>query len=185
MTSNTDHGLSKFHRLLVEQLRHEFTAAQQYIAIAAWFDSRDLPQLARVFYNQSLEERDHSMMILRFLLDNDVPAAIPSTDEIQNDFDAPRDLVALALRQERMVTEQFHLLAKVARDENDYTGEQFLQWFLKEQVEEVATMSTLLAIMDRADGNLFDIEAFVARDMPDTTGGEPGTPATAGPATMV
>ncbi|TDQ48502.1 ferritin [Actinorugispora endophytica] len=183
MTTSTDHGLSKFHRLLVEQLRHEFTASQQYIALAAWFDSRDLPQLARVFYYQSLEERDHAMMILRFLIDSDVPATIPATDEIRNEFDTPRDLVALALRQERAVTDQFHLLAKTARDENDYTGEQFLQWFLKEQTEEVAKMSTLLAVMDRANGNMFDVESFVARDMPDTSGGESDAPATAGPAT--
>ncbi|MFC7328345.1 ferritin [Marinactinospora rubrisoli] len=188
MTSTSEtltHGLSKFHRLLVDQIRHEFTASQQYIAIAAWFDDRDLPQLARVFYRQSLEERDHAMMIVRFLIDEGVPVAIPGTGEIQNSFDAPRDLVALALRQEREVTEQFHLLARAAREENDYTGEQFLNWFLKEQTEEVAKMSTLLAVVDRSKGNLFDVETFVARDMPDTTGGDPTAPATAGPALTV
>ncbi|WP_046471641.1 ferritin [Allosalinactinospora lopnorensis] len=179
-TKTTEHGLSKFHRLLLDQVRHEFTASQQYVALATWFDDRDLPQLARVFYGQSLEERDHAMMIVRFLLDNDVPATIPQTDEIQNDFATPRDLVALALRQEREVTGQFHLLAKTAREENDYTGEQFLQWFLKEQTEEVAKMSTLLAVIDRSNGNLFDVETFVARDMPDE-GDDPTAPETAGP----
>ncbi|WP_285756814.1 ferritin [Nocardiopsis ansamitocini] len=184
-TPSSDRGLSKFHRLLVDQLRNEFTASQQYIALAAWFDDRDLPQLARVFYQQSLEERDHAMMMVRFLLDNDVPTAIPSTGEIRNDFDSPRDLVALALRQEREVTEQIHLLVKAAREENDYTGEQFLGWFLQEQTEEVAKMSTLLAVVDRANGNLFDLETFVARDMPDSSGGEAGAPETAGPGITV
>lgn len=46
-THSTDHGLSKFHRLLLDQVRHEFTASQQYIALAVWFDDHDLPQLAR------------------------------------------------------------------------------------------------------------------------------------------
>ncbi|GAB3205886.1 ferritin [Marinactinospora thermotolerans] len=184
MTSTTigsERGLSKFHRLLLDQLRHEFTASQQYIALATWFDERDLPQLARVFYRQSLEERDHAMMIVRFLIDNDVPVTIPATGEVRNEFDTARDLVALALRQEREVTEQFHLLTKAARDENDYTGEQFLHWFLKEQTEEVAKMSTLLAVIDRSNGNLFDVETFVARDMPDETGGDATAPGTAGP----
>lgn len=188
MTSTSkasEHGLSKFHRLLVDQLRHEYTASQQYIALAAWFDDRDLPQLARVFYRQSLEERDHAMMILRFLLDNDIPATIPHVDEIQNNFDAARELVALALRQEQEVTEQFHSLVKAAREESDYTGEQFLQWFLQEQTEEVAKMSTLLSVIDRSNGNLFDVEAFVARDMPDEAGGDPSAPETAGPALTV
>lgn len=179
-TKTTEHGLSKFHRLLVDQVRHEFTASQQYIALATLFDDRDLPQLARVFYRQSLEERDHAMMIVRFLLDSDIPVTIPQTDEVKNDFNEARDLVALALRQERDVTAQFHLMNKTAREEGDYTGEQFLQWFLKEQTEEESKMSTLLAVVDRSNGNLFDVEAFVARDMPDE-GAEATAPETAGP----
>ncbi len=183
MTSNksSDIGLSKFHRLLVDQVRHEFTASHQYVAIAAWFDDHDLPQLARVFYEQSLEERDHAMMIVRFLLDTDVPFSLPGVDEIETDFAVPRDLVALALRQEREVTDQFQRLAKVARDEDDYTGEQFLQWFIQEQTEEVAKMSTLLNVVDRANGNLFHVEDFVARDMPSEDGGSQDAPGTAGP----
>lgn len=183
MTSNTtgDSGLSKFHRLLVDQVRHEFTASHQYVAIAAWFDDQDLPQLARVFYEQSLEERDHAMMIVRYLLDNDVTFALPGIDAIETDFAVSRDLVALALRQERQVSEQFQNLARVARDEEDYTGEQFLQWFIQEQVEEVAKMSTLLNVVDRANGNLFDVEDFVARDMPSEDNGSQGAPGTAGP----
>lgn len=180
-TNTGDSGLSKFHRLLVDQVRHEFTASHQYVAIAAWFDDQDLPQLARVFYEQSLEERDHAMMIVRYLLDYDVTFALPGVDEIETDFAVPRDLVALALRQEREVTDQFQRLAKVARDEEDYTGEQFLQWFIQEQVEEVAKMSTLLNVVDRANGNLFDVETFVARDMPSEDNGSQGAPGTAGP----
>ncbi|WP_017604496.1 ferritin [Nocardiopsis alkaliphila] len=183
MTSNTtgDSGLSKFHRLLVDQVRHEFTASHQYVAIAAWFDDQDLPQLARVFYEQSLEERDHAMMIVRYLLDNDVAFALPGIDAIETDFAVSRDLVALALRQERQVSDQFQNLAKVARDEEDYTGEQFLQWFIQEQVEEVAKMSTLLNVVDRANGNLFDVETFVARDMPSEDDAGQNAPGTAGP----
>ncbi|CAM4356607.1 ferritin [Nocardiopsis rhodophaea] len=181
MTKSAEHGLSKFHRLLIDQLRHEFTASHQYVALATWFDARDLPQLARVFYRQALEERDHAMMIVRYLIDSDVSVTIPRVDEIQNDFDTPRDLVALALRQEREVTNQFHMLMRVAREENDYTGEQFLHWFLQEQTEEVAKMSTLLAVIDRSAGNLFDVENFVARDMPDESGGSADAPSTAGP----
>ena len=181
MTRTSERGLSKFHRLLLDQVGHEFTASHQYFALAAWFDEHDLPELARVFYRQSLEERDHATMIVRYLIDNDVAPAIPGIGEIQTDFTGHRDLVALALRQERQVTEQFELLAKTAREEHDYTGEQFLDWFLQEQVEEVTTMSTLLAIVDRADGNRFDIETWVAREMPDTPGDDTTAPETAGP----
>jgi ferritin len=53
----------------------------------------------------------------------------------------------------------------VARDEGDYLGEQFMQWFLQEQTEEMALMTTLVRVADRAGTNLFDLENFVAREV--------------------
>ncbi len=64
-----------------------------------------------------------------------------------------------------MVTEQVSRLAAVARDEGDYLGEQFMQWFLKEQVEEMALMTSLVRVADRAGANMFDLENFVAREI--------------------
>ena len=173
-------NLSKFHSLLQEQVRHEFTASQQYVAVAVWFDGQDLPQLAKHFYRQSLEERNHAMMIVQYLLDNDVRPSIPGVDEVRNDFAGAADLVALALKQEKDVTDEIVKLAKVARDEDDYRGEQFMQWFLKEQVEEVAQMTTLLNVVRRANGNLFDVENFLARESVGDEGDDPLAPRAAG-----
>ena len=111
------------------------------------------------------EERQHAMMMVQYLLDNDLPVGIPGIDEVRNDFTNVRELVELTLKQERAVTDQIAQLARTARDEGDYLGEQFMQWFLKEQVEEVATVSTLLTVVERAGDNLFHIEDFVAREM--------------------
>ncbi|MFL6120610.1 ferritin [Actinophytocola sp.] len=172
--------LTKFHSLLQEQVRHEFTASQQYIALAVWFDGQDLPQLAKHFYRQSLEERNHAMMIVQYLLDNDIQPPIPGVDEVRNDFVEAADLVALALKQEKAVTDDIVKLAKVARDEEDYKGEQFMQWFLKEQVEEVAQMTTLLNVLRRAGGNLFDVENFLAREAVGDEGADPLAPRAAG-----
>lgn len=172
--------LSKFHRLLQEQVRHEFTSSQQYVALAVWFDRQDLPQLAKHFYKQSLEERNHAMMIVQYLLDNDIAPTIPGIDNVETDFDQATDLVSLALKQEKDVTEEIINLAKVARDEDDYMGEQFMQWFLKEQVEEVAQMTSLLNVMQRAGGNLFDVENFLARESVGEAGDDPLAPRAAG-----
>ena len=163
--SDFDGPKTKFHALLQEQIFNEFTAAQQYVAIAVYFDGSDLPQLARHFYNQAVEERNHAMMLVQHLLDRDVRAEIPGVDAVRNHFDRPRDALALALDQERGVTEQVSRLAAVARDECDYLGEQFMQWFLQEQIEEVALMTTLLRVADRAGANLFDLENFIAREV--------------------
>jgi ferritin len=177
--SKTDNH-SKFNRMLQEQVRREFTASQQYVALAVWFDGQDLPQLAKHFYRQSLEERNHAMMIVRYLLDNDIQPPIPGVDEVRNDFVDATDLVALALKQEKEVTDEIISLAKAARDEDDYKGEQFMQWFLKEQVEEVAQMTTLLNVVRRADGNLFDVENFLAREHVGDSGNDPLAPHAAG-----
>jgi bacterioferritin B len=173
-------NLTKFHSLLQEQVRHEFTASQQYIALAVWFDGHDLPQLAKHFYRQSLEERNHAMMIVRYLLDNDIQPPIPGVDEVRNDFADANDIVTLALKQEKEVTDEIVKLAKTARDEDDYKGEQFMQWFIKEQVEEVAQMTTLLNVMKRASGNLFDVENFLARESVGDGGSDAMAPHAAG-----
>ncbi|RFD27173.1 bacterioferritin [Mycobacterium uberis] len=174
-----DGSMTKFHELLQEQVSNEFTAAQQYLAIAVYFDGADLPQLAKHFYSQAVEERNHAMMLVQHLLDRDIHVKIPGVETVRNRFDKPRDALALALDQERAVTEQMSRLAAVARDETDYLGEQFMQWFLQEQIKEVALMTTLVRVADRAGANLFDLENFVAREV-DSASASVTTPNAAG-----
>jgi bacterioferritin B len=170
---------SKFHALLQEQIYNEFSSAQQYIAIAVYFDDGNLPQLAKHFYSQAVEERNHAMRFVQYLLDRDIHVEIPGVDAVRNQFDRPHDALALALEQERAVTDQVSRLANAARDEGDYLGEQFMQWFLKEQVEEVALMTTLLRVAERAGDDLFDLEVFVAREI-ESPSAESGAPHAAG-----
>lgn len=171
---------SRFVSLLQQQIKNELNSSQQYIAVATWFDNEDLPRLAKHFYRQSLEERNHAMMIVQYLMDSNITPIIPGVDEVRNRFGDARELVALALEQEREVTQEIETLARSAREEDDYIGEQFMQWFLKEQVEEVAQMSTLLNIVDRARGNMLDVETFLAREHIGDEGNDPTAPRAAG-----
>ena len=166
--------------LLGAQVRNEFTASQQYIAIAIWFDDHDLPRLAGHFYRQSVEERNHAMMIVRYTLDRDWPVQIPGIDEVRNTFEQPVDPIALALEQEKAVTAQMEALFRAARAEDDVLGEQFMLWFLKEQVEEVAAMHTLLTIAVRAGDNWFQIEDHLARESVGNGDLDAGAPGAAG-----
>ncbi|QNG20886.1 ferritin [Rhodococcus triatomae] len=170
---------STFLSLLQEQIRNEFNASHQYVATAVWFDNEDLPQLAKFFYKQAVEERNHAMMIVQYFLDRGIAVDLGGVDPAVSGFEVPREAISLALEQEKAVTEQMIRLARTARDEGDYIGEQFMQWFLKEQVEEVSSMTTLLTIADRAGRDLFHIEDFVAREMK-AADGTPGAPETAG-----
>src|SRR6058998_3583214 len=123
---------------LNEQVGHEFAAHQQYVAIAVHYDGETLPRLAAFFYQQALEERNHALMMVQYLLDAGVEAPIPGVEAPRNDFGDVVEPVALALAQERRVSDQINGLAAIAREAGDYTSEQFTQWFIKEQVEEVS-----------------------------------------------
>jgi ferritin len=117
-TDSTDGAA--FVDLLRQQIRHEFTASQQYIALAVWFDEHDLPQLAGHFYQQSVEERNHAMMMIRWMVDRDLSVPIPGVDEVRNDFGGITEPIALALAQERTVTDQIKALFAAARAEGDF-----------------------------------------------------------------
>ncbi|WP_406639987.1 ferritin [Amycolatopsis sp. WGS_07] len=171
---------SKFYELLQAQIHNEFNASQQYIALAVWFDNEDLPQLAKHFYKQSVEERNHAMALVQYMLDRDHHVEIPGTGEVRNDFSTPLQLIELALEQEKEVAADISALAKAARAEEDYISEQFVQWFLKEQVEEISQMSTLVTVARRAGDNVYEIEKFLHREAVGDAGADSGMPPVAG-----
>jgi bacterioferritin B len=157
--------MATFPEKLNEQVGHEFAASQQYVAIAAWFDSETLPLLAGHFYRQAVEERNHAMMLVQYLLDSDHEVVIPGVEAPKTSFTDAREPVALALEQEKRVTEQIAALTALAREENDLVGEQFLHWFLQEQREEVASMSDLLSVVERAsESSLLLAEDYLSRN---------------------
>ncbi len=155
---------SGFAQSLNEQIAYEFGAAQQYVAVAVYYDAETLPRLAAFFYQQALEERNHAMMMVQYLMDAGVDVTIPGVSAPRSTFSDVVEPVALALDQERNVTRQINALAGMARDEGDYAGEQFMQWFIKEQVEEVSSMSDLLTVVKRAAENPLLAEEYLARE---------------------
>jgi bacterioferritin B len=165
---------------LNEQIGHEFGASQQYVAAAVFYDSETLPRLAAFFYAQAIEERNHAMMMVQYLLDAGVDPLIPGTPAPRSSFADIVEPVAIALDQERRVSDQINALAAVARQENDYASEQFMQWFIKEQVEEVASMSDLLRVVERSRDIPMFAEDFLAREHPAEEAADATAPAAAG-----
>jgi ferritin len=165
---------------LNEQIGYEFAASQQYVAIAVHYDAETLPRLAAVFYQQAIEERNHAMMLVQYLLDVGEKVRTPGVAEPQTEFGDIAEPVALALDQEKRVSKQISALAGAAREEGDYMGEQFMQWFIKEQVEEVSSMSDLLAVVERSRENPMTVEEYIARERPSAEAADPTAPAAAG-----
>lgn len=169
-----------FPAALNDQISNEFGAAMQYIGAAVYYDAETLPRLAQFFYRQAGEERTHAMMMAQYLLDVGEEVRIPDIEGQRTHFDDPVAPVRMALEQEKRVGEEIYALFELAREVKDYRAEQFMQWFVKEQVEEVALMSDLLQVVERSRDNLLLVEDYIAREQPGEGDEDPTSPPPAG-----
>jgi ferritin len=150
------------------------------VAAAVHYDGETLPRLAAFFYAQALEERNHAMMMVQYLLDAGAEVVIPGTEAPRSSFADIVEPVSVALEQEKRVSGQINELAALAREHDDFASEQFMQWFIKEQVEEVASMSDLLRVVERSRENPMFAEDFLARERPQSEAADATAPAAAG-----
>ena len=167
---------------LNEQIGSEFGSSQRYLTAAIWYDSQTLPRLAKLFYDQALEERQHGLMMARYLLDWGVRPRVPGIPEPGQEFVDFVEPITKALEQERSVTDQISKLAMIAREENDYVSEQFMHWFLKEQVEEIDLFLSLVEVAERSRDRVMDVEEYIARENVGSHRDDPAAPAAAGAA---
>lgn len=147
-----------------DQVGREFGASLQYISIAAYFDADSLPQLAAFFYRQSGEERMHALKFVDYIVDAGGQVRIGAISSSRYDFKSAQDAVQAALDWETEVTKQINALMALAIDQKDYISQDFLRWFVTEQLEEISTMETLLRVVERAGDNLLWVEDFLARN---------------------
>jgi bacterioferritin B len=169
-----------FADALNEQISNEFAASQQYVGAAVYYDAETLPRLAAFFYRQAVEERNHAMIMVQYLLDTNEEVRIPDINAQQTRYEDVTGPVKMALEQEKRVSDEIFALFKLARDQGDYPAEQFLTWFVKEQVEEVSSMTDLLNVCERAKDSPLLIEDFLAREQIGEEGRDPTAPPAAG-----
>ena len=146
------------------QIGNEFGAFIQYVQIASHFGRENLPELAKHFYHQAEEEREHALKIVHYLVDAGGAVAIPAIPGPRPKFANAEEAVQLSLDWEITVTKQINGLVDLAISENDHTSRNFLQWFVAEQLEEVSSMDMLLSMVRRAgESGLLFVEDFLAR----------------------
>jgi ferritin len=156
----------RFVAALTEQIAREFAAAHQYVAIGNYYSAETFPQLASFFYDQAEEEREHAMKMVNYLIDRGVQPDIGAVPSPKGTFGDHVEPIRLALEQERQVTIKISELFEIARETRDYASEQFVQWFVQEQVEEEAAMGDLLAVAERTVSVPMLLEEYLARDKP-------------------
>ena len=144
------------------QIGHEFGASMQYVSIAAHFQRTQLTLLAKLFFKQAEEEREHAMKFVKYLLDTKGELRIPEIPPPTPTFASAEAAVAAALGWEQDVTRQITALMEQAVKDNDYLGQSFLQWFIDEQLEEVVKMDRLLSVIRQSgEKNLLMVEAYL------------------------
>lgn len=147
-----------------EQIGDELSNSNQYVAIAAYFESEALFGLAKIFYKQAVEERDHAMKFVKFVLDTGGTLVMPAVPAPRNQFKSPEDAAQLALDAEIKTTRNIEKLLGLAIDEKNYITQNFLQWFVNEQLEEVSSAETRLAVIRRAGPSVLMVEAYLAHN---------------------
>ena len=144
------------------QIGHEFGASLQYVSIAAHFQQRHLTLLAKLFFEQADEERQHALKFVKYMLDAKGDLVVPSIPAPTPTFASAEEAVAAALKWEQEVTRQVTGLMDLAVKESDYLAQSFLQWFVDEQLEEVVKMDRLLSIIKQSgEKNLLMVEAYL------------------------
>ena len=147
-----------------EQIGNEMGASHQYVAIANYFSEETLPELAKFFYRQADEERLHAMKFVKFLLDAGAHPQIPAIKAPKDRFKSAEECLELSVKWEETVTEQIYGLVEIARKDNHYVAQRFLDWFVTEQLEEVSSMTDLLAVVRRAgEAGLLHVEDYLVR----------------------
>src|ERR1700742_2929478 len=109
-----------FADALNEQISNEFAAQHQYIGAAVYYDAETLPRLAAFFYRQAVEERNHAMIMVQYLLDTDQEVRIQDIKSQQTHYDDAPGPVRMALEQEKRVADEINALFKLARDAGDF-----------------------------------------------------------------
>lgn len=134
--------------MLNKQIEKEAYSSSAYLAMASWCDHNALNNSAKFFYDQAAEERDHMLKIFHFINDNGGTAYSPEVKSVLHDFNSLEEIFEAALDQEINITESIHTMVQKCRKLNDFASEHFLQWFVKEQMEEEQMMRRALELFD-------------------------------------
>jgi ferritin len=148
-----------------EEIGLELFASNQYLNIASYFDGVGLKKLAGMFFKQAEEERAHAIKFVRYIDEVGGAVEIPAVPAPTFAFGSVEEAVALALHWELEVTARVNAMMTLAVDQKDYAAQDFLRWFVTEQVEEVSTMDNLLKVV-RVSGerSLLMVEAYLVHN---------------------
>jgi len=132
------------------QMNREFYSAFLYLSMAGYFESMNLKGFSKWMQIQAVEEHAHGMKFFGYLVDQGARIAMEAIEAPPADWGTPLEAFEHALGHEQKVTALIHDLMELAMSESDHATAGFLQWFVKEQVEEEANATEIVFKMKLA-----------------------------------
>lgn len=155
----------KLNTAVNEEIGLELFASNQYLNMAAYLEGVPLRKLAGMFFKQSDEERGHALKFVKYLHDVGGTVTIPAVAAPQASFKSVDEVIQKSLDWEAEVTARVNALMAMAIEQKDYAAQDFLRWFVTEQIEEMSTMDNLLKIVKMAgEKSLITIEAYLSHN---------------------
>lgn len=155
----------KMEKAINDQIAAELESEYIYLAMAYKFEDMNLPIFAKWFYKQAEEEHEHAMKFGKYLIDQGASVEVKAIAAPKAIWKSALDICKAAVEHEKYITKRIHDLVSIAMGEKDYATNSFLNWYVDEQVEEVATTTELMEMVKLADkpGQLLQLEGRVYR----------------------
>ena len=134
--------------ILNKQIKMEAQSSAAYLAMAAWCDTNGYDNSAAFFFKQSDEERKHQLKLFKYLANMECNAVSPSVGASEHEFSSLRSVFEMALENEIAVTDSIHDIVRACRKEGDIATEEFMRWFVQEQIEEEFVARRILELFD-------------------------------------
>lgn len=157
---------SQLNKAFNTHLGRELFASHQYVNMAAYFDGMALKMLAKMFFQQADEERAHAQKFVEYIGLAGGKVELPTVDAPKASFGSVEEAVQDSLNYEMEVTRQINALMDQAVHEKDYAAQDFLRYFVTEQLEEVETMENMLRVVKMAgERNIYMVEAYLVHQV--------------------
>jgi ferritin len=139
---------TKVHELLNQQINKEFYSAYLYLDFSNYFEQAGLEGFANWYMIQAQEERDHALLLYRYLQNENQRVTLEAIAKPDKTFASHLDVLKAGLEHEQYVTSLIHDIYSAAYEQKDFRTMQFLDWFVKEQGEEETNANDLITKME-------------------------------------
>ncbi|MCP4313488.1 MAG: ferritin [Bacteroidetes bacterium] len=134
----------KVEAILNEQILREDYSSQLYLSMASWAENKGFKGVSDWFYAQVEEERMHLLKLIRYVNDRDGVAVIPGIKTPPADFGDIFGMFDQVLAHEQFISGSINEIVATCISENDYTTQNWIQWFVTEQIEEEASVKAII-----------------------------------------